>query len=832
MEKKIEKLLAEMTLDEKIHLCHGYSSMCVGNIERLGIGSVEMADGPQGFRFEDGRTATALPCGMALACAFDPKAAFEYGEVIGREALASGLQVSLGPGFNLMRTPLNGRNFEYYGEDPVLAGAVATGYIRGCQSLSVAAAPKHLALNNQEICRTTGSSNIDERTLRELYLRAFEIVTKEAEPWMMMSSYNKINGEYASQCRHVQQEIVKDEFGFDGVMVSDWGASHDSMLAALGGLDLEMGRGSESAYFGEKLKRQVELGTVPVEKIDDMVRRILRLFWRTGVFEPEKRPKGEINTRRNRDDARRLAEAGMVLLKNDKNLLPLDRSKLKSVAVIGPNADQTHLMGPLESCGGSGAVHPDYEITPLAGLLEYLAGSGVAVRYAPGVEFDNYAALPPELLSTADGAPGLEADFYATPEELNDPAAKPILSRLDAAMELSWGHVAAAGKDASGELDDRLFAARWQGKLTPALSGRARLMVSRARLLVRVWIDGVEVISDRPVEDRLVQGSYEFDAVAGKSHDLRIEAVRNYGGFAELKLLWKQNEEGKFQAALDAARDADLVLFFGGTNHRYDREAIGWGYLPDADIPDLELPGPQAELIARIAEVNPRLVVSLVNGSVVNVEPWIDRVPALLECWYPGMEAGRAIARVLFGDAEPGGRLNCTWAKTLMDYPCHANGSYPGETSDFNAHTNYIEGIFIGYRHFDRAGIEPRFPFGYGLSYTSFDCKLRKVKVDGYDVTAVVEVTNTGSRTGSEVVQLYVRDLESRVERPFQELEGFAKLTLAPGETGRVELTLGWRDFAYYYPPAGTFLVEPGDFELRFGTSSRAIFATETITLK
>lgn len=830
VKKKIEKMLAQMTLEEKLSLCHGCDSMTIGRIPRLGIGELNMADGPQGLRFEDGRTTTALPCGMALACTFDPRAAFEYGAVIGREALAANVQASLGPGFNLMRTPLNGRNFEYYGEDPVLAGEIASGYVRGCQSCDVAATPKHLALNNQEICRTVSSSNIDERTLRELYLRAFEIVTKKSGPWMMMSSYNKINGQYASQCRHVQQEIVKEEYGFDGVMVSDWGAAHDAYQCAMGGLDLEMGGNPATALFGEPLKNLVQRRHVPESVIDEKVRRILRLMFRTKVFSPESRQQGEINTERNRRTARELAEQGMVLLKNKGALLPLDADRLKRIAVIGPNADFRHTIGALENCGGSGAVHPDYEISPLEGLREFL-GAAVEVDYAPGIRFANQSVIPPELLCHG-GKAGLQVEYFRKEVELHDPAGKAFRVETSTDMELRWGGVMAAGRDRKDELDELCFAARWTGTLIPRESGSARLMISCARSRADVKLDGEQVISSNAGQSRLVQGIYEFEAEAGREYAIEIELVRTNSEFTEFKLLWVQNEQPLFDAALEAARKADAVLFVGGTNRRYDREAIGWADVPDADIPDLELPGRQAELIGELAKINPKLIVALVNGSVVSVESWIDRVPALLECWYGGMEAGRAIARVLFGAAAPGGKLNCTWAKSLMDYPCHADETYPGDRSEANAHTNYLEGIFIGYRHFDRAGIEPRFPFGFGLSYTTFACRVRSVECNGFDVTCKVEVTNTGDRRGAEVVQLYVSDPVCNVERPRQELAAFAKIELDPGESDVVELRLEWRDFAFYFEPAGAFIVEPGDFELRFGTSSRDIFATERITLE
>ena len=824
MEEDFNSVLEQMTLAEKIRLCHGCDSMSVGDIPRLGIGRVTMVDGPQGVRLEDGRTTTALPCGIALAACFNVKLAEEYGALLARECLANDIQVSLGPGFNLMRTPLNGRNFEYYGEDPVLAGEIAAGYIHGCQELGVAACPKHIALNNQEICRTVTDAIIDERSLRELYLRAFEIVVAKSKPWMMMSALNFINGVRASQNPFIQQRIAKDEYGFDGVMVSDWGAAKDTKETALGGLDLDMGHGDNPVLGGDGLKSLVESGEVPESVIDDKVRRMLRLFFRTGVFNTEKRLKGECNTHRHHDFAREVAAESMVLLKNDELTLPLERHKISRIAIIGPNADNCHSMASMLNCGGSGAAHPDYEITPLAGVSALL-GDDVEINYAPGVIFESDAIISPDLLRAPDGSQGLLAEYRLQQQD------EVFLTRIERHMDLQWGNLFAAGNEVS-ELDTRLFTVRWTGQIVPMASGPVKLIVNGARARAHVYLDGQEIIA--PKHDiwwRQFVESYAFDAVAGRACDIRIEMERVKIEFTEFKLLWVQNSQDEFEKALELAANADLVLYFGGTNHRYDREAVGGDFVPDADIPDLELPGKQSELIDQLVTVNPKTIVSLINGSVVNVEQWIDKVPALLECWYPGMEGGNAIAQVLFGEAEPGGRLCCTWGKDLNDYACHANGNYPGYCGKDHPHVKYEEGTFIGYRHFDRAGIEPRFPFGFGLSYTTFKSKLMKVIQDGTNITAKVAVANTGERTGSEVIQLYVRDVVCSVVRPEKELQAFNKIFLEAGETKELELRLEWRDFAFFSEEQGKFLVEPGEFELLFGTSSQHIFDSIIITI-
>ena len=822
-EETISALIGRMTTAEKVHLCHGLDDVFIGDIPRLGIPKLGMVDGPQGVRLEDGRTATALPCGISLACSWSPEAAEEYGALIGREVLASGLHVSLGPGMNLMRTPLNGRNFEYYGEDPALAGAIAAGYIRGCQAEGAAATPKHLALNNQEICRTVGSSNVDERTLRELYLRGFEIAVREGRPWMMMSSYNKINGTYASACRLVQQQIVKDEFGFDGVMVSDWGGAHDTAGCALGGLDLEMGQGSRSV-MGAPLLELFQAGGVPEAVLEDKVRRVLRLMFRTGRFLPEpKRPKGEINTPRHRRLARRLAQEGMVLLKNEGGLLPLDAASIKTLAVIGPNADFFHCMAPLEVCGGSGAVHPEYEITPLAGLRDYCRRRNVECLYEPGMTFDRDEVMPGSLLSHDGREQGLKAEYFHSRSDMES-GAQPFMTRADREMRFRWDQSSMVGGRSDATLPDRDFAVRWSGALTPDRSGKATMRIELIHAQARVWLDG-RLVMNADSNRRHQQAAHELAASARHPLELKIE-MACLEPRPEMRLSWKMEDDRAQDRsrAMELAAKADAVVFCGGTHHGYDKEAIGWGDVPGADIPDLDLIGPQAELIRDVAGVNPKTAVVLTNGSVVSTEPWIDRVPALLETWYPGMEGGHALAEVLFGEANPSGKLCCTWGRKLNDYACHANGSYPGVRDGENPHVNYEEGVFTGYRHFDRAEIKPRFPFGFGLSYTEFetriaDCVVQDSSVKSPQITVTVKVSNIGARYGAEVVQLYVGDKACSVERPRKELKAFRKVWLEPGESRTVEFNLGRRDFAFWSPEARDWVVEPGRFTVFVGNS-------------
>ena len=819
-EPQITEILNDLTIEEKALLTGGANSIDLNGLPERGIPPFHMIDGPQGVRLESGPSTTALPCGMSLACTFDTETAREYGALIGRECAANGIQAILGPSFNLMRTPLNGRNFEYYGEDPVLAGETAAGFIRGCQSERVAACPKHLALNNQEICRTTGDSIIDERSLQELYLRSFEIAVRTATPWMMMSSYNKINGVDASACGHVQNDLAKEQWGFDGVMVSDWGGTHDTLGAALGGQDLEM---PSSNFFGSHLAEAVKDGKVPEDVLNDKAERMLRLFQRTGILPGGRQPAGESDTKRHHELARTFAERGMVLLKNRENLLPLDKKKLKKIAVIGPSADRFHCVGTAESCGGSGAVHPAYEITLLKALTEYL-GNECQIVYEPGTLFTADCVIPASLLTTPEGTPGLKLEYF-------DEAGSLFRTENIDTVDLHWGNFLAAGFEPS-DLDKVKFTGRISGTITPDASGKVFVSVAGSACSITVKLDG-KVVTELKTRAPLSTPA-EIELTAGKPVSLEIEFDRRPGR-TELRLLWERSNQEMLERAVKAAAEADSVIYSGGTHHGYDREAIGWGDVPTADIPDLELPNKQAELISAIAAVNPNTIVILINGSVVNVEPWIDAAGALLETWYPGMEGGRAAVRVLFGEAEPEGRLNCTWAKKLDDYACHGNGCYPGVRGDDNPHTVYKEGVFVGYRHFEKNGIVPRFPFGFGLGYSTVKFELEKVEVKQYGTVRQAEVfvsaENTGARHTAAVAQLYAGAVEPRPEDPVKELKRFYKFHLEPGEKQSIRLTLDDRDFAVFDMEKGSFVTRPGEYRIYLCRNAADVEGTADIAL-
>ncbi len=678
VEKRVEDLLGRMTLEEKISQIHGDSKFSTAPIPRLGVPRRWLSDGPHGVR-EDvgphtwnpaGRTddfATAMPALSALGSTWSSELAFAYGEVIGEESRARGKDIILGPIADVPRTPLSGRIYEYIGEDPFLVARLSANYVRGVQSHEVAACIKHFAANNQEVGRATINMDMDERTLREIYLPPFEAAVREAGVWAVMGAYSRFRGEYCAYNDYLINKILKGEWGFPGLVMSDWSGTHSTPDPVFGGLDLEMGTlvpGSEDAqsyneyYLARPFLEGIRNGQYPVSILDDKVRRNLRVMFATHVFDIRER--GTLNTSEHRATARRIAEEGMVLLKNDADTLPLNPSRITSLAVIGENAVRRNAAGFF----GAG-VKTMYEITPLEGIVQRV-GSNVNVTYSTGYSEQN---------------------------------------------------------------------------------------------------GGTNLI----------------------------------------------------ERAVTAARQADVAIVVAGFNHSRSLDDEGW------DRKDLELPYGQNELIQRVIEANPRTIVVLVSGPAIDPGPWLAQVPAVLQANYSGMEGGHALARVLFGDVSPSGKLACTYPKRLIDSPPHALDTYPGT----NGTLFYKEGLLVGYRWFDTKEIEPLFPFGYGLSYTRFEYSALKL-IPGTNagqsiVTAEFEIANTGRRPGAEVAQLYVHQARPGLPRPAKELKGFQKVMLKPREKQKVSIPLDQRAFAYYDPAKKGWVAEAGEFKILIGSSSRDI---------
>lgn len=813
VEQRVQELLSQLTLKEKVALLSGKDSWRTAAIERLGIPSLVMTDGPHGVRAEpaEGRTAgpaTYFPTGVSMAASWNPELIERVGAALAEETRGLGCDILLGPAVNIVRTPLGGRNFEYYSEDPYLAGRIGVAWVRGLQSKGVGASLKHYACNNQEFERMRGSSEVDERTLREIYLAQFEAIVKEANPWTVMCSYNRVNGVYASQHHHLLREILKGEWGYEGVVVSDWGANHTVFESVAAGLDLEMP--GPAKYYGPLLVEAVRNWQIEESAVDEAARRVLRMVVKSGrMDDPAAIPAGSVNTAEHQALARELAEEAITLLKNEGGILPLNKRRLKSVAVIGPNAAEPWVAG-----GGSSLVTPPYGVSPLEGLKAKL-GSRVQVRYEQGC--DNHVeppTLPSEYLTPARGeGHGLWGEYFDNTGLSGEPA----MTRVDGKIDFWWLRP-------GGKVSAEQFSVRWTGRLTAPASGRHVLQLVSSGA-ARLYLDGRLLAETRPPSSDWPVSEAEayVELAAGKVYDLRIEYVKYAewdSNMISLRLGYapRPEDDDRMARAVALAQESDVAIVFAGMPTGYESEG--------RDRPNMDLPGPQAELIEAVAQANPNTIVVLNAGAPVTM-PWLDRVAAVLEAYYPGMEGGNAIARILLGEVNPSGKLPVTFPRRYEDNPTY--GNYPGARQVY-----YGEGIFVGYRYYDHKDIEPLFPFGFGLSYTTFaysGLRVPKTAAVGKPVRVSVRVKNTGERAGKEVVQLYVRDKVSSLPRPPKELKGFAKVALRPGESKVVKFLLDERAFAFYDPYQKRWVVEPGEFEILVGSSSRDIRAGATVTL-
>jgi beta-glucosidase len=809
IDQRVEALLQKLTLTEKISLLSGQDIWNSVPIKRLGIPSITMTDGPHGVRStapEAGRKmgdVTAFPTGISMGAAWNPELVELVGQALGEETRGMDCDILLGPCVNIIRDPRGGRNFETFSEDPYLTGKTAVSYIKGVQSRGVGTSLKHYAVNNYEIERDRASSNVDERTLREIYLAQFEMAVKEAHPWTVMCSYNRVNGVYASQNNLLLNGILKDEWGFEGAVVSDWSANHTIFESVQGGLDLEMpGPAKYYKLLGDAVQRwQIDEATV-----DNAARRVLRLILLSGRMD-KKLSKGSINTPEHQKLARRLAEEAITLLKNTAGVLPLGRG-VKSLAVIGPNAAEAVIEG-----GGSSKVPPLYRVSPLEALQARLEGK-VRIVYAPGSDnVDEPFTIPTTWLKG-----GLHGDFY----EFADFSGEPIESREGFGAEF-WWHIAWT------PLQIKPMAMRWTGMLTVPVDGSYELAVNHVGK-VKLYVDGkpiVESIAEAPLKAHMFSRAVGVvELQAGKSYEFRMDYVRfteqevvNYG--LGIGLTFANNQDDRQAQAVAAAKDCDVALVFVGYPDAFETEGN--------DRPHIDLLGQQNELISAVAAANPRTVVILNAGAPVSM-PWVDQVAAIVEAYYPGMENGNAVADVLLGKVNPSGKLPVTFPVRLQDSPAYINASYPGSRE-----VNYGEGLFVGYRYYDMKDVTPLFPFGHGLSYTTFlysDLKVTKKVKAGQKVEVSLMVGNTGKVAGKEVVQVYVSDLCSSLPRPPKELKGFAKLALKPGESKILTFTLDERSLAFYDPSKHAWVAEPGKFEVQVGSSSRDIRLKAKFTLE
>jgi len=808
-EKQIDDAIAKMTLEEKIHMLSGATMMSSAGIPRLGIPAFRMSDGPMGAHVPP--PSTAYAAGIGLAASWDRDLATKVGVQMGRDARSRGASYLLGPGVNIYRAPLNGRNFEYFGEDPFLAAETAVGYIDGVQSQGVSATIKHYAANNSEYFRFTEDSVVSERALREIYLPAFEAAVRKAHVGAIMDSYNLLNGQHATENYHLNVEIAKQQWGFGGVLMSDWWATHDGVAAANGGLDLEMPFGY---FMNEKtLLPAVKDGKVKESVIDDKIRRLLRDGYRFGWIARD--PLDTSIPRYNQQGrlaALQSAREGIVLLKNQGNLLPLDPAKVKTIAVIGPDA-----FPAIPTAGGSGQIPTFTEVSALKGIGDRL-GVNANVVYDRGVPKLSILAVRTGFMQALGKfALGLTVETFDNPEFsgkpiatrtemfansgqniLDSPDLTEVINSIPAQLMMS---MMPSGPTATTKFE------RWTGFYFARAHGN---YVVFAENQGKYWlkIDDATVIDHSEIPKFAL--TQRVVPLTPGPHKVVMDVLGPpQFGEAQIKIGIVQEGTLVNQSAIDLARKADAVVVAVGFDQDIETEG--------ADR-EFQLPPGQEELIEKIAAVNPNTIVTVTAGGSVDASRWLDHVAALLENWYPGQEGGTALAEVLFGDVNPTGRLPISWEKSLADNPSYAY-YYP---TPGTLTIPYKDDVFVGYRGYEHDGVKPLFPFGFGLSYTTFKYSWLKIhpgaEPGAYEVS--FEVTNTGTRAGADVAQVYISEDHPEVPRPPQELKGFARVVLEPGQSRRVTVPLDARSFTWYDEKAAAWRAAAGSFTIRVSRSS------------
>jgi beta-glucosidase len=795
----IDELLGQLTLDEKCAMVHGADAWSIRGCERLGIPDWRVSDGPVGVRGRAMIPGLVLPGPSAIAASWDVNLVEEIGAALGDEAIDRDVDVVLAPTANLHRSPRGGRHFEAFSEDPSLTARMAVAYITGVQSKGVAACIKHYVANDQEHERFTIDAHVDDRTLREVYLRPFEAAVAEADVRTVMAAYNYVNGQHACAQRDLLLGVLKGEWGFDGVVMSDWNAMKDTVEPAVNGLDLEM-PGPGAWWGGDKLRVAIERGDVMEQQLDGKVRRILALLqWRgrlpgTTTTADER----SVDRPEHRALARRAAADGMVVIKND-GLLPLAPGR--SVALVGPGVASTALLG-----GGSALLEPHRHTNVRDAFASRWAG---AVSSAPGVELRRSAdTLPDEWI----GGDGVTVELF---DGRGFDGAPLATERRKHTYNVWWDDTYPAGHDA--------VSLRMRFTLVPQGSGRHRLVGSGFGT-ARLFVDG-SLVADSddggfPAGFGFFAGAADIDLEAGRALDVILEVVQPVGntypaalvdvGIASVDLSIGIDE------AASAAEAADVAVVVVGSNDEWESEG--------SDRRDLELPAGQSELIRRVVAANPNTVVVLNCGAPMLL-PWLDDVPAALLAWYPGQEGAEAIVDVLVGDAEPGGRMPTTWARHERDTPSYLH--YPGEAGI----VRYGEELYVGHRGYDARGVEPLIPFGHGGSYTTFEWGPASITADGTDVVVEIPIRNVGERAGSDVVQVYVAFPDAPVARPRKQLAAFAKAHLSAGEQGAARVELDVTAFRRWDVATTSWTVDPGKYELLIAASAVDIRETVTVTI-
>jgi beta-glucosidase len=792
IEKRVEDLLGRMTLDEKLDYIGGTGVATKINT-RLGIPELRMTDGPAGVQLSRCKS-MAFPSPIAMAATWNPELVKQVGAGIGRETKGHARHVILGPCVNIARMPMGGRNFESYGEDPFLASRIAVDFIKGVQGEGVAATVKHFAVNNEEFDRSYVDAFVSRRAMHEIYFPAFKAAVQEANTLCLMNSYNKVNGRFASENDYLLREILRNNWNYKGLIMSDWWAVHSSLPTAQGALDIEMPTGD---FMNVKtLRGAVETGALPIEVLNEKVKNILTLIFKLGLFDKPilLEDQSLINSAQNRRVAYETSLASIVLLKNEQNFLPLKKDRLKTVAVVGPNANEPRTGG-----GGSSEVNDISPVTILGGLKNKLP-QNVQINFAKGASFDDNLEIKPIetkfLFTDKTGKQnGLNVEFFNN----IDLAGTPVLKRVDGGINFDWNE-----NGPGAEVAKDHYSVRWTGYLkVNATDDYSISTISDDGL--RFWLDD-RLIQDVWYPHAAMKKSTSIKLEKGKFYKIKMELFEKAGGATAI-LGWNKGREELMKKAVEEAKKAECAIVCVGLTSTLETEG--------RDRPDLNLPNDQDMLIEKVAAVNKNVIVVITSGSAVLMDKWINKVKCVVEAWYPGTEGGNAIADILVGNINPSGKLPMTFPHKLED--CSSYPTY----NRLKERTYYADDIYVGYRHFDKFNIEPLFPFGFGLSYTIFEYSnidLVKNK-DGYQVSFYIK--NTGKVKGEEIAQVYITSTSLSIDKPVKELKGFSKVLLNPGEQKKITVNLDKNAFAYFSEQFNIWKVDPGIYKIYAGSSSR-----------
>ncbi|KAI8649153.1 Beta-glucosidase [Fusarium keratoplasticum] len=831
------ELLSQLTTSEKISLLAGKNSWETQNIDRLNIPSLKVSDGPNGARgadFLDGRTAACFPACVSLAATFNRKLAWRVGVALAQETQTKGAYVLLGPTVCPHRSPLGGRNFESFSEDPLLAGELASEYVLGLQSERVGATVKHYAINEQDTRRFTVNETVSDRAMREIYLRPFEIIIKKSDPWCIMTSYPKVNGHYVDDQTTLLKDILRDEWGYKGLTMTDWGAASAAVDAGIhNGLDLEM-PGPPHRRKGDVVQKLVDDGKVHLKDIDEHVLNILKLLRQTGKFTDRREPVPEYSVSRPEHERliREAGAEGMVVLKNAGKALPLKPSSLKNIAVLGPLAKQMAAHG-----GGSASLNCHYKVSPFDAITSRLGDSKVS--YSKGAHV--FRTYPDFTLGAVNrnGNPGFICDFFKT------------LDMSDEAFHTSEYPRGSFMSIMNAEIDDAK-AVRMTTTYIPSVSGKHYLSFSGIGP-TKLFINQVFLGEIKETEEAMMfflgaqeEKHVQYDFIAGQKYYILVESTISPVPNAELFLaedkvavhlgfIEQAEMETDLQSeAVELAKQADVALVFVGNTPQWETEG--------QDMATMSLPadGSQDKLIAEVAKVNPNTIVVIGTGVPIQL-PWLDEVAAVVQTWYGGQETGNAVLDVLLGEVNPSGRLPASWPKKIEHTACYGNF---GLDSWESREVEYVEGVNVGYRHFDsQYGTEKEvlFPFGFGLSYSTFEVSgtalsgtLSEADANS-EVTITASVHNTGDRAGSEVVQVYLAPPQGGEDkgRPPKALVAFDKIHLGPGEKRELQLSFKRDGAAFWSEEDKLWKVEGGDHDLYVSTSSspRDVKSTHTLNV-